>query len=96
MRNSHNDLNGHVVWVDFNSMNTKGCWVTGGENATCPYYVANDPLARQAVLVPTIASIILLVIAAIVAFLKIVGHRQIRKKRRRRMNDGVFYEGIPS
>lgn len=25
------------VWVNFNSLNTKFCWVTGGVNATCPY-----------------------------------------------------------
>ncbi|KAH0556515.1 hypothetical protein GP486_005597, partial [Trichoglossum hirsutum] len=29
---------GGVVWIDFNSIDMEGCWVTGGPNATCPYF----------------------------------------------------------
>jgi len=25
------------AWVDFNSLDYEGCWVTGGPNVTCPY-----------------------------------------------------------
>lgn len=42
------------VWVDFNSLDTLGCWVTGGPNATCPYRnggVEEDELSRRIILV---------------------------------------------
>jgi hypothetical protein len=31
------DYDANGVWVDFNSLDTEGCWVSGGPNATCPY-----------------------------------------------------------
>jgi hypothetical protein len=37
MRNSGLSLNENGAWVDFNSLDYPGCWVTGGPNATCPY-----------------------------------------------------------
>lgn len=37
MRDSGRELDGKGAWVDFNSLNYDGCWVTGGANATCPY-----------------------------------------------------------
>ena len=37
MRDAHRDYDGHGVFVDFNSLDYKDCWVSGGPNATCPY-----------------------------------------------------------
>lgn len=51
---SHRDFDGHGAWVDFNSLDTKGCWVSGGPNATCPYTESlgdHDYLYRKYVLV---------------------------------------------
>ena len=44
MRASHRDYDGHGAWVDFNSLDVKGCWTSGGPNATCPY---SDTLAQE-------------------------------------------------
>lgn len=41
---SHRDYDGDGVWVDFNSLDISGCWVSGGSNATCPY---KDTLSQQ-------------------------------------------------
>ena len=51
---SHRDYDGSGVWVDFNSLDYKSCWVSGGPNATCPYKdteSAADELKRKTVLV---------------------------------------------
>lgn len=37
VRDARRDYDGHGVWVDFNSLSVRGCWVMGGPNATCPY-----------------------------------------------------------
>ena len=36
MKSSNRDYDQNGVWVDWNSLNTAGCWVTG-RNTTCPY-----------------------------------------------------------
>jgi hypothetical protein len=54
MRDSYHDSDGHGVWVDFNSLDVQDCWVTGGQNATCPYKNSlsqADDLKRKTVLV---------------------------------------------
>jgi len=30
------------AWVDFNSLDFEGCWVSGGPNVTCPYRLTGD------------------------------------------------------
>jgi hypothetical protein len=54
MRNSRRDYDGQGVWVDFNSLDYKSCWVTGGPNATCPYsdtLQQDDDLQKRVILV---------------------------------------------
>jgi hypothetical protein len=96
MQAAAKDLDGRGVWVDFNSLDVKGCWVTGGPNVRCPYAIGNDALERQTILIPTIAGIIVLVFAALTIFVKIAGHRRVRKRTRTRATNGFIYEGIPS
>jgi hypothetical protein len=35
MRRSFREYDGDGTWVDFNSLDVAGCWVTGGPNAAC-------------------------------------------------------------
>jgi hypothetical protein len=54
IREYHRDYDGHGVWVDFNSLDFKDCWVSGGPNATCPYKDSvnqSDDLKKKTVLV---------------------------------------------
>lgn len=54
MRGSHRDYDEYGVWVDFNSLDFNGCWVTGGPNATCPYSNSlseQDELKKKVILV---------------------------------------------
>jgi hypothetical protein len=42
------------IWIDFNSLDTEGCWVMGGPNATCPYTNGmgfEDEMTRRVILV---------------------------------------------
>lgn len=58
MRESHRDYDGHGAWVDFNSLDVGGCWVTGGPNATCPYTATlaqEDDFKKRVILVSSTA-----------------------------------------
>jgi hypothetical protein len=74
----------------------QGCFVTGGPTATCPYVPGSDVIQQQTVLVPTVAGLIVLVVGALTVFVKIAGHRRVRKRSRKRVNNGFVYEGVPS
>ncbi|RFU35633.1 hypothetical protein B7463_g636, partial [Scytalidium lignicola] len=88
------------VWVNFNSLNVKFCWVTEGANATCPYSTTalEDAVLKTDVLVPTIAAVIVLIVTALTIFVKAAGNRNNRKRtrRRREAGNGYVYEGVPS
>jgi hypothetical protein len=79
------------VWSDFSSMNTEGCRVTGGPNATCPYFDNTADGRRRTVLVPIIAAIIIL----LTVFVKCNANRRV-SRRRKRARRGWEYEGVPS
>ena len=83
------------VWVNFNSLDLRGCWVTTGPNGTCPYF--EDPNQQQSrqILVPTIAAIIILIVTALTIFVKCDVNRR-NSKHRRRGEGGWDYEGVPS
>ena len=83
------------VWLDFNSIDIRSCWVSGGPGAGCPY--ASDPqqLERRTVLVATIAGIVICIIAALTLFVKCNANRR-NSRRGRRVIDGWEYEGVPS
>lgn len=83
------------VWVDFNSLDIKGCWTTGGQNATCPYR-EKDFLNRETVIVPTVAGIIILIVTTLVVLVKASTNRKVHKRTRKRANNGFVYEGVPS
>jgi len=99
MTTNRRDFDGHGAWVDFNSLDTEGCWTSGGPNATCPYTEAvgtKDDLQKKYVLVPTVAAIIVLIITAMTMFVKVAGSRSTRKRTKRRADNGFVYEGVPS
>ena len=83
------------IWVNFNSLDYEGCWVSGGPNATCPYFIDESALQTRTVLVPTIAAIVVLILTALTLFVKCNTNRR-RTRRRRRGLDGWEYEGVPS
>ncbi|KAF3480499.1 lectin C-type domain-containing protein [Arthroderma uncinatum] len=82
------------VWIDFNSADVPSCWVTHGAAAQCPYELDTNEIERRAILVPTIAAIIVLILTALTLFVKCNANR--RNSRRRRVIDGWDYEGVPS
>jgi len=84
-------------WVDFNSLNTKNCWVQGA-TSTCPYGTANSSISKRQVVIPIVAAVIVLVIAALLLFVKCAANRRnMRRGRKRRgKEDGGEYEGVPS
>jgi hypothetical protein len=43
-----------------------------------------------------VAAVIVLIIASLTLFAKLVGHDQNRKRTRKRANDAIVYEGVPS
>lgn len=54
MRTSRRDYDGHGAWVDFNSLDVRSCWTSGGPNATCPYNQSveqMDDLRKRVILV---------------------------------------------
>lgn len=95
---------GADIWLNFNSISVKECWVTGGVNATCPYTAdggEKHAVQKKIILVPTVAAFIVLVIGILTAFDKVGGNanagRGNRRKKKRRMGcDSMFYEGVPS
>lgn len=83
------------IWVNFNSLDTRSCWVTGGPNATCPYYEDEDADERREIVVPTVAAIIVLIITALTLFVKCNANRR-NSRRKKRVIEGWEYEGVPS
>ncbi|EPE25809.1 hypothetical protein GLAREA_01721 [Glarea lozoyensis ATCC 20868] len=87
------------TWVDFNAIDRQDCWVMGGADATCPYKLASwdqDYTRRRAILVPTVAACITLLVTALTIFVKAAGNRKTRKRTRKRAVNGFVYEGVPS
>ncbi|RDW90377.1 Lectin C-type domain protein [Aspergillus mulundensis] len=85
----------NAIWVNFNSIDTETCWVTGGPDATCPYTADPDQLERRTVLVAAIAGIVICIIAALTLFVKCNANRR-NSRRNRRVIQGWEYEGVPS
>ena len=83
-----------LLWLNFNDLNTATCWVTG-QNSTCSYVQQPRSETRQ-VAVPTVAAVIVFVLAALTVFVKCASNRQNTKRRRRRKDNGWDYEGVPS
>lgn len=85
-----------IVWVNFNSLDVMDCWVVG-VSANCPYNLEANQDQNRLVIIPTVAAVIVFVLAVLTVFVKCAGNRQSsRKTRRRRMQEGWEYEGVPS
>ncbi|CZT08214.1 related to Lectin C-type domain protein [Rhynchosporium agropyri] len=41
MQRSGRNWNGHGAWVDFNSLDIEGCWVTGGQKYVPPLFISS-------------------------------------------------------
>jgi hypothetical protein len=84
------------VFLNFNSIDVENCW-TININGTCPYQPRQDLNKTRVVVVPTIAAVIIFVLAALTFFVKCAANRQEgRRGKRRRMMSGWEYEGVPS
>ncbi|KAF7956532.1 hypothetical protein EAE96_003868 [Botrytis aclada] len=95
------DADDPKIWLDFNSLDTKNCWTTGGPNTTCPYSNEenDDDTRERAVVVPLVATLIVLTIFFLVLCVNcgkgFLGRRS-EGKRRRRVREGAVYEGVPA
>jgi hypothetical protein len=89
------DSDQREVWLNFNSLDVKACWVTGGPNVSCPYTTSSSEVERRTVIVPTIAAIIVLIITALTLFVKCNANRR-NSRRKKRVIEGWEYEGVPS
>jgi hypothetical protein len=84
------------IFLDINSLGTEDCWVIG-LNGTCPYLQSTDTNRTRIVVVPTVAAVIIFVLAAFTFFVKCASNRREDKRGRgRKLVDGWEYEGIPS
>ena len=91
------------IWIDLQSLRQTGCWVRGGSSgveAECPY--VDDDSERKAIVVPTVAAVIVLVVAGLTVFAKLGNRRweKVQKRRRREARklrkEGWQYEGVPA
>ncbi|KAF1935786.1 lectin C-type domain-containing protein [Clathrospora elynae] len=85
-----------TLFINLNSLNTPDCWVVG-LNGTCPYLATTDTNRTRIVVVPTVAAVIIFVLAGLTFFVKCAANRREDKRgRQRRMVGGWEYEGVPS
>ncbi|USP75510.1 uncharacterized protein yc1106_02784 [Curvularia clavata] len=85
-----------VLYLNLNSINTPDCWVVG-LNSTCPYLPSTETDRTKIVVVPTVAAVIIFLLAVMTFFLKCAANRRENKRgRKRRLVDGWEYEGVPS
>lgn len=97
----------YPIWIDFNSLQTKDCWVTGGPTSQCPFYsnnLVNSPTKtqwnRNKVALLTIACVITFVLVGIILFLRL-DHLPIRNnenkwKKLMLKYKNSQYKGVPS
>ncbi len=91
-----NSRNPEPVYIDLNQLDTPDCWVIG-INGTCPYLQVTDTNRTRIVVIPTVAAVIIFVLAALTFFVKCASNRrEDRRGRGRKMVGGWEYEGVPS
>ena len=84
-----------AVWINLNSLDSEGCWVTTGPNGTCRYKATAEEEHNRMVLIPTIAALIILILTVLTILVKCSVNR--RNTRRHRIGPGGWeYEGVPS
>jgi len=91
---SEHDIDDELLWLDFNDLDIAGCWVIG-QNSTCPYQDQQSSEGRE-VVVPTVAAVVVFVLAILTVFIKCAANRRNTRRRRKRVDDGWDYEGVPS
>ncbi|KAF2502488.1 lectin C-type domain-containing protein [Lophium mytilinum] len=85
-----------IIYLDLNSLDYADCWVMGA-NSTCPYKNADNTNHTKIVVVPTVATVIVFVLAVATFFVKCASNRRdLRRGKRRRNMAGWDYEGVPS
>ncbi|KAI4689518.1 uncharacterized protein J4E88_002870 [Alternaria novae-zelandiae] len=85
-----------ALYINMNSLSVPDCWVIG-LNATCPYLPTTDTNRTRIVVVPTVAAVIIFLLAVLTFFIKCAANRRENKRgRKRRLVDGWEYEGVPS
>lgn len=85
-----------ALYVNLNSIGTPDCWVVG-KNGTCPYLPTTETDRTKIVVVPTVAAVIIFLMAAMTFFVKCAANRRENKRgRKRRLVGGWEYEGVPS
>ncbi|KAF8426862.1 hypothetical protein EV426DRAFT_715129 [Tirmania nivea] len=91
------------AWVDFQSLGHRACWVRGGDMGAeqgCPY--GNEDQGNKKVIVPTVAAVIVLVVAGLMVFVKVGSGRWERRRKKRWREarkwgkEGWEYEGVPA
>ncbi|KAK9495096.1 hypothetical protein V1508DRAFT_410885 [Lipomyces doorenjongii] len=92
------DVGSDPVWIDMNSIEVANCWVSGGPGASCNYN--RSPRESIAVIVPTIAAVVVAVLLALTLCSKLLGYKQVKARRKRRRIVKKFgemeYDGVPS
>jgi hypothetical protein len=85
-----------TVWLNFNSADVQDCWVSGVGRA-CPY-ASSQGLSTRKVIIPIVAALVVLVLAALLVFVKCAANRRNYRRGRRRKNadDAGVYEGVPA
>ncbi|KZM21558.1 Maintenance of telomere capping protein 6 [Ascochyta rabiei] len=84
------------IYINLNQLNTPDCWVIG-INGTCPYLQSTDTNRTRIVVIPTVAAVIIFVLAVFTFFVKCASNRrEDRRGRSRKMVGGWDYEGVPS
>lgn len=91
---SEYDIEDELLWLDVNDLDIARCWVIG-QNSTCPYQEQQVGGDRK-IVVPTVAAVIVFVLAILTIFIKCASNRRNTKRRRKRVDDGWDYEGVPS
>ena len=91
---TEHDVEDELLWVDFNDLDIEDCWVIG-QNSTCPYQDQKVGQGRE-VVVPTVAAVVVFVLAILTVFIKCAANRRNTRRRRKRVDDGWDYEGVPS
>ncbi|KAL9061597.1 MAG: hypothetical protein Q9162_000129 [Coniocarpon cinnabarinum] len=89
----HDGAGADAVWINFNSIDVETCWVTGVDTG-CPY----TPTAGQnqgQVVVPIVAAFAIILLALLTILAKCGANRR-KSRKRRRVKEGLEYEGVPS
>lgn len=85
-----------IVFLNLNALDLPNCWVAG-VNSTCPYRSPAATDETRVVVIPTVAAVIVFLLAALTLFVKCAANRRdLRRGKRRREVSGWDYEGVPS